>query len=38
MRVIFYKKENGREPVKENIFELQKNDISEVFGVLQDIE
>lgn len=33
MKVIFYKKENGREPVKENIFELQKSDI-----FLQDIE
>lgn len=38
MRIVFYKKENGREPVKENIFELQKNEIAEVFGILQDIE
>ena len=38
MRIVFYKKENGREPVKEDIFELQKNEIAEVFGILKDIE
>ena len=38
MKIVFYKKDNGREPVRENIFELQKNEIAEIFGVLLDIE
>lgn len=37
MRIVFYKKESGREPVKDNIFELQKNEIAEILGILQDI-
>jgi phage-related protein len=38
MKVVFYKKDSGREPVKENIFDLEKNEISEIFGILEDVE
>lgn len=37
MKVIFYKKDNGKEPVMENIFELEKNEKVKILKVLDDI-
>ena len=38
MKLYFYKKENGREPVKDNIQELKKREQAKIFKVLENIK
>ncbi|MDR0571930.1 MAG: type II toxin-antitoxin system RelE/ParE family toxin [Rickettsiales bacterium] len=38
MKVVFYKKDSGREPIKEDICKLENDDKAEIVACLKDIE
>lgn len=38
MKIVFYKKENGKEPVKDDIEDLEERDKARVYGIIDDIK